>query len=88
MKPTKLVKANWPSDSDRMHPLIITLRAEYIRKAVAENKTDGIPVNITDKITTRTWADQASAEDWCKFITELAGQFNIPVTTVIEDLPN
>ncbi len=88
MKHTKIAIATWPSDTDRMHPIIVTKRLDYIEKARLKGVTDGIPTNVTDQITTRTWVDQESAQDWANFITALAADFDIPVTVVIEDLAN
>lgn len=88
MKLTKIAIATWPSDADRMHPIIVARRYDFIENARIKGLTDGIPTNVTDQITTRNWVDQQSAEDWSNFITALGAEFDIPVTVIIEDLPN
>lgn len=86
MKLTKIAIATWPSATEKMLPNIIEERYIYIEDARKKGLTDGTPTNVTDQITTRTWVDQESAENWANFITALAAKFNIPVTVEIKDL--
>ena len=87
MTPTKISIATWPSNQARMLPAIVDVRTPYINTAITNGLTDGVPHNVSDTVTTRTWLNQASAEDWAAFITSAATDNGITISVVIEDIP-
>lgn len=86
MIPTKIAIATWPSNESRMLPAIVAQRTAYINTQVANGLTDGIPNNVSETVTTRTWLDQASAEAWRDFIVPLASSSGYTVTVEIQDI--
>lgn len=84
---TKKTIAIWPDDLSRMLPSIVEERTPYIESKVAAGLTDGFADNESDTVTSRVWADQASAEDWVNFIVPLAARHGYTITVNIEDLP-
>jgi hypothetical protein len=58
-------------------------RNAYIQSMVDQQKTDGVPYNLDDLQTKRIWTDQAAAEAWSAFITDLAANTNQGLVSVV-----
>jgi len=58
-------------------------RNAYIQSMVDQQKTDGVPDDLDDLQTKRIWTDQAAADDWSAFITDLAARTNQGLVSVV-----
>jgi len=77
---TKMV---WSNESYLTNQTYRTARAAYIETAMAAGKTDGTHVENGNLETRRTWVDQAAADEWTTFITNLAEQNGLSVTVTV-----
>jgi hypothetical protein len=65
------------------HADLFAERKAWILTAITAGKTEAeIGTPVADKTFTRTWIDQAAADEWKTFITELATRNGLTVTVV------
>lgn len=86
MSATKLTTMTWLSNEDENLPAITAARTAFIETMTAEGKTDGVGTAISPTVTTRSWIDQAAAEEWQTFITTTATDNGVTVDVVISDI--
>jgi len=84
---TKSALMTWVSYSEQVNNVeLANSRNAYIQSMVDQQKTDGVPYVLDDLQTKRIWTDQAAADDWSAFITDLAaGTTQGLVSVVISD---
>lgn len=83
---TKLTTMTWPSNEDENSSGIDAARIPFVQTLISEGKTDGVAVAVSPTVTTRTWLDQAAAEEWQTFITNAAVDNGTSVSVVISDI--
>ena len=84
---TKLSTMTWPSSEAQDQPAVNGPRTTYIDDAFAGNTTDQLAaIKLSPTISTRKWVDQAAADAWKTFITNLATEAGTSVTVDITDI--
>jgi len=90
---TKLTTMTWgPEDTLRNLPLgeldaAQIEREDYIQNAIISLTTNGhCELSSTDYTAERVWTDQAAAEAWSIFISDLAARNNQTCVVVISDI--
>lgn len=83
MAMTKSTIIEWASYADQMDGEdFFNARHEKIHQMILEGKTDGYLSAITPETTLRDWLDQAAAEEYASFITNLAAQYNKTIVNI------
>jgi hypothetical protein len=80
MVTTKMI---WNSDTYMTNRSLVVAKEAFITSMINAGKTDGEHVEVNDVCTTRTWVDQAAADEWTTFITNAAIQYGYSVTVTI-----
>ena len=87
MTMTKMTTTGWDLiEVSAAFGIIESVREPWIAAAVAAGKTDGIATELGPLIRTRVWIDNAAAQEWATFITELAAANGHTVTVTISDI--
>lgn len=77
------------SEAKNSPPELITERTAFVQGMMAQDKTDGYPVELTDTTTRRLWVDQAAAEEWAAWIQATATRLGAGLVSVtINDIIN
>lgn len=80
---TKSALMTWVSSWAKVDNVeLANSRNAYIQSMVDQQKTDGVPYDLDDLQTKRIWTDQAAADDWSAFITDLAARTNQGLVSV------
>jgi hypothetical protein len=84
---TKKTRIEWATVEDQLgNDAFNTQRVIKIDEMIAADKTDGLPVPITDLITERYWIDEVSAQEYIDFILSKVQMYNLNlVSTQILD---
>ena len=80
MTMTKKTVIYWTKDAMDLE------RDAWLAQATADGKTDGVALRGRDQYATRLWRDQAAADEWEAFITDLARRYGRSCTVVTTDL--
>jgi hypothetical protein len=79
---TKKTRIKWATVEDQLgNDAFNTQRVIKIDEMVAAEKTDGLPVPITDLITERYWIDEVSAQEYIDFVLLKADIYNLTVVS-------
>ena len=82
---TKLTTMTWSSNEAQTSLVIASARDIYIADAVTAGTTDGTFTVISPTVTTRSWLDQVSADDWATFISSQATGIGATCDVTITD---
>jgi hypothetical protein len=74
----------WATDAGQI--TISAERANAIAQFIADGKTDGISIELSNHSWQRNWVDQAAATEFKDMLTALAALHSVPLTS-IEILP-
>lgn len=65
---TKMTIITWFSRETQEHSELEAERVAKLEQMTADQKTDNVPIYISESITRRDWVDQAAAEEYRDFI--------------------
>lgn len=84
---TKKSLITWLSAEDARLPDIVSIRQQKLTEMIAQEKTDGLYTDVTDREWERHWVDQAAAQEYIDTMMAAAAPHgNIIVSAVIEDI--
>lgn len=79
---TKKTRIEWASIEHQLgNEQFNSDRVTLLDSMVAAEKTDGLPIEITDLITERYWIDTAAAQEYIDFVLLKAGVYNLTVVS-------
>jgi hypothetical protein len=86
---TKITKIQWASVEDQLgNQQFNDDRSAKILEMVSADKTDGLPIAVTDVITERYWLDEPAAQEFIDFILLKVQMYNLNlISTQILDAP-
>lgn len=83
MNLTKQTIMTWiSSEAKNGSPELVNERTTFVQGMMAQNKTDGNPVELDALRTQRLWTDQAAAEEWVTWLQDAAVRLNAGLVSV------
>lgn len=83
---TKKTIATYENDVTLFDPSWASVIESKVTEFVIDGKTDGFATIEGSTIVKRLWADQAAAEEWVLFMTNINSQYSIPSSFNIIDI--
>lgn len=88
MEMTKKTIMVWEDEAAKKQPPELEIeRLEWIKQRCAENKTNGISLQVSDTTVERYWIDQAAAEEWKTYLLAAVNKYKARLISIeIKDM--